>query len=125
MIRFKQSGNFNNTERFLSNATRIKAHSILENYARLGVNELAAATPVDTGVTADSWGYEIRTTRKGYTINWTNSNVNNGVPIVILIQYGHGTGNGGYVQGRDFINPAIQPVVDKIVQNLWEEVSRL
>ena len=86
---------------------------------------LAAATPTDSGRTAESWDYKIQNGSGGYKIMWTNSNVNDGVPIAIIIQYGHGTGTGGYVQGRDYINPAMRSVFDNIADKAWEEVKRL
>ena len=125
MIIFKQRGNFNNIERFFSKSQKINLRSILQRYAMEGVSALASATPKDTGLTANSWDYEITSSGQSYSIAWTNSNVNDGVPIAILIQYGHGTNHGGYVEGRDFINPAIGPILDKIAENLWKEVSNL
>ena len=99
--------------------------SILHKYGKLGVSALAAATPVDTGKTASSWDYTVTVSKGSATIAWTNSNVNNGVPIALLIQYGHGTGTGGYVQGRDYIKPAIQPILDDLTKALWKEVTEL
>lgn len=125
MIKFRHFGNFKRTEKLLDNATKINFLNILESYGNEGVLALSSSTPKDTGITADSWGYEVKNGKKGYTISWTNSSENKGIPIVILIQYGHGTGNGAYVQGRDFINPAITPVLDKIAEKLWEEVAKL
>lgn len=121
----KHIGNFNKTERFLANARRLEIKKVLEKYAKTGVAALSGATPVDTGETASMWSYEIAVTRSGYSINWTNSNVVDGVPIVVLLQYGHGTGSGAYIQGRDFINPAISPIMDAIAENLWKEVQKL
>lgn len=89
----------------------------------MGVDALSAATPVDTGKTAASWGYVITRTSDTATITWTNSNVNNGVPIALILQYGHGTGTGGYVKGRDYIKPAIRPVFDELANELWKEVT--
>jgi hypothetical protein len=125
MITFKHSGNFNNTEKLFANSKKLDVKRILERYGREGVSALSIATPKDTGETANSWDYEIAIGKGSYTISWTNSNINDGVPIVILIQYGHGTNGGGYVEGRDFINPAIGPIFDKIADNLWKEVSNL
>lgn len=124
MITFKQTGNFNNTERFLSRASKLDFQRILQKYATAGVNALASATPVDSGLTADSWGYEIKTSGSSCSILFTNSHVVDGVPIAIIIQYGHGTRNGGYVQGRDYINPAVQPLFDKIAEDAWREVTK-
>ena len=95
---------------------------ILDKYGKMGVNALANATPLDSGKTAESWGYEISVKKEGATIHWTNTNQNNGVHIAVILQYGHGTGTGGYVQGIDYINPAIRPVFDKIVEEAWMEV---
>lgn len=124
-ITFKHRGNFKYTEKFFSGILNHKAFNILNKYGAMGVNALSSATPQDTGMTADSWGYEIKSSRNGYSICWTNSHEHNGVPIAILIQYGHGTGTGGYVEGRDFINPAIRPVFDELAESLWEEVTNL
>lgn len=95
----------------------------LEKYAREGVTALASATPVDSGETAASWDYEIQKGNGKVSIYWTNSNINDGVPIAVILQYGHGTNGGGYVQGRDYINPAIRPIFDKIAENAWKEVT--
>jgi len=97
--------------------------SELRRYAQEGVDALSRATPVDSGETAASWYYEIRRTPGSIKIEWKNSNIVNGVPIAIILQYGHATGNGGYVQGRDYINPAIQPVFDRISESIWKELS--
>lgn len=125
MITIKHSGNFNLTERFLNKSLKFDPRKILEKYANQGVAALAAATPKDSGVTASSWGYKITSTKNRSRIDWTNSSNDGGIPVVILIQYGHGTGSGSFVQGRDFINPAIQPILDKIAKELWEEVIKL
>ena len=123
MITFKHRGDFNNTERFFKRAQKMDFYKNLEKYARAGVVALASATPVDTGLTATSWDYEIRKEKNKISIYWTNSNIQNGVPIAIILQYGHGTNNGGYVQGRDYINPAIQPIFDQIAESAWKEVT--
>lgn len=123
MIVIKHSGNFKNTENFLNRMAKSDIFRCLEKYGQEGVAALSAATPVDTGLTASSWNYEIRKSKGSYSISWTNSNVLNGVPIAIILQYGHGTGTGGYVQGRDYINPAIQPIFDKIAEEAWREVT--
>ena len=124
VISFKHRGNFKNTEQFLSNAQKANLKAILSAYGAEGVRALAAATPRDSGNTAGAWDYEIRINQASVCINWTNSNVNQGIPIAILIQYGHATGTGGYVQGRDYINPAMQPVFDKIANDVWKEVAQ-
>lgn len=123
MIRIKQSGNFNNTERFFKRAQKMDFYKNLEKYAREGVTALASATPVDSGETAASWDYEIKKGNGTISIYWTNSNINDGVPIAVILQYGHGTNGGGYVQGRDYINPAMRPIFDKIAENAWKEVT--
>ena len=122
LIRITSKGDFNNTFRFLKKMSNFKINKILEKYGAMGVSALAAATPVDSGLTANSWGYEISVEKEGATIHWTNTNQNNGVYIAVILQYGHGTGTGGYVQGRDYINPAIRPVFDKIAEEAWMEV---
>lgn len=122
LIRLTSRGDFNNTFRFLKKMENFKITKILDKYGRMGVNALAKATPVDSGMTAQSWGYEISVKKDGATIHWTNTNQNNGVYIAVILQYGHGTGTGGYVQGVDYINPAIRPVFDKIVEEAWMEV---
>lgn len=98
--------------------------NLLEKYAIKGVEALSLATPEDTGKTAASWTYDIRRTSSGLAIVWRNTNIVNGVPIAVILQYGHATGTGGYVEGRDYINPAIRPIFDKIAKSAWEEVTR-
>lgn len=123
MIKCKVKGDFKKTTRFLSKCQNIDFESLLIQYAEEGVNALKAATPVITGKTANSWAYEIVKQGKKVSINWTNSNINDGVPIAVILEYGHGTGWGGYVQGRHYISPAIQPIFDKIAENAWKEVT--
>lgn len=124
MISFRHKGDFKNVTRFLERAKEAVHLGDLDKFGREGVAALASATPVDSGLTAKSWYYEIKR-EKGYaTISFHNSNIQNGVPIAIILQYGHGTRNGGWVQGRDYINPAIQPIFDKIADDAWEEVTR-
>lgn len=125
IIQFKQKGDFSKTESFLKKLRKLDLDSVLDKYGKLGVQALASATPVETGKTAASWDYKIEKGKGVVTITWTNSNVNNGVPIALLIQYGHGTGTGGYVQGRDYIKPAIRPIFDELADALWEEVTKL
>jgi hypothetical protein len=125
MIIIKQKGNFRNTERLLSRAQKLRLQTILEHYGTRGVAALASATPRDTGKTASSWGYQVSITNKGYSIAWTNSNEINGILPAILIQYGHGTGTGGYVEGLDYINPAMKPIFNEIADAIWKEVSNL
>lgn len=125
MINIKVKGDFKNAEKFFSRSKNSEFFKHLDEYGRKGVEALRIATPKDTGVTADSWEYEINTKHGEIQIAWTNSNkTKTGIPIVVLVQYGHGTGNGGYVVGRDFINPAIQPVFDAIAEDVWKEVSK-
>lgn len=124
VITFKHRGNFNNVEKFFKGYNTQKLVNILEKYGEEGVQALSSATPKDTGLTASSWSYRTNISKGSFFIIWQNSNVtSNGTPIVILLQYGYGTKNGGYVQGQDFINPAIQPVMDKIAEAVWREVS--
>ena len=122
MIRITTKGDFNNTFRFLNKMSKFQINKILEKYGQMGVEALRSATPVDSGKTAESWGYEISIGKEGATIYWTNTNQNKGVYIAVILQYGHGTGTGGYVQGVDYINPAIRPVFDKIAEEAWMEV---
>lgn len=123
IVSFKHRGNFNNTDRFLKGVSRTNLKAALNAYGAEGVRALSTATPTDSGKTAEAWNYEIHINRASVCIKWTNSNVNDGVPIAILIQYGHATGNGGYVQGRDYINPAMRPVFDRIANSVWDEVT--
>ena len=125
MIVIKHKGSFKNTEKMLKRMSNADILRILDRYGQEGVAALSAATPVDSGATASSWGYEVRASGNSYAITWTNSNVNKGVPIALIIQYGHGTGTGGWVEGRDYINPAIQPVFDKLADEAWREVTKL
>ena len=122
LIRLTSKGDFSNTFRFLKKMDNFQITKILDKYGKMGVNALANATPLDSVKTAESWGYEISVKKEGATIHWTNTNQNNGVYIAVILQYGHGTGTGGYVQGIDYINPAIRPVFDKIVEEAWMEV---
>lgn len=125
MISFRQQGDFSKLTRFLEKAKEAVHFGNLDKYGREGVAALASATPVDSGQTAQSWSYEIVNRRGSITIRFKNSNIQNGVPIAIILQYGHGTRNGGWVQGRDYINPVIQPIFDKIANEAWGEVIRL
>ena len=123
VITFHHKGNFQKTDNFLKKAKQGDYFRSLEKFAQEGVNALASATPIDSGKTAASWDYTISRSKGSLSITWTNSNINDGVNIAVIIQYGHGTRNGGYVQGRDYINPAIRPVFDKIAENVWKEVT--
>lgn len=125
MITFKHKGSFEATETYFKKLLRRDFLSSLDRYGKMGVEALSAATPRDTGKTADSWSYDIQKEKDKVTIVWTNSNVNNGVNIALILQYGHGTKNGGYVLGQDYINPAIKPIFDQIVDEAWGEVKGL
>lgn len=122
-VNFEVSGGFTKTERFLNRMKRREYLNVLDEFGRDGVRALRNATPVDSGATAEAWDYEIKRTRNFTEIVWTNSNINDGVPIAVILQYGHGTGTGGYVQGRDYINPAIRPIFDKIAEKAWKVVT--
>ena len=124
MISFRQKGDFSKLTRFLERAKESVKSGDLDKYGREGVAALSSATPIDSGKTANSWSYEIINKDGSVTITFNNSNIQNGVPIAIILQYGHGTRNGGWVQGRDYINPAIQPVFDEIVDKAWREVTK-
>lgn len=124
MISITASGNTSNTERFLASMIRGDLYSGLEPLAQRGVDALRAATPRDSGLTADSWTAEIEKTSGGVTIWWSNTNVENGFHVAIGLQYGHGTGSGGWVQGYDYINPALRPIFDEIAASVWKEVQK-
>jgi hypothetical protein len=124
MIKFKQKGDFSKLVTFMEKAKGSLKRVDLERYGREGVAALASATPVDTGLTANSWDYKITKTEGRASLSFYNTNIQNGVPIAIILQYGHGTANGGWVEGRDYINPAIRPVFDKLAKNAWEEVTK-
>lgn len=125
MISFSHKGDFSKTIRYLGKAKEVVKIGDLDKYGREGVAALASATPVDTGLTASSWYYTIERAKDSVTITFNNSNIQNGIPIAVILQYGHGTGTGGWVQGRDYINPAIRPVFDRIADNAWREVTKL
>lgn len=124
MISVKQHGDFSKATRYLIKTKEAVNRRILDRYGRAGVSALASNTPVDTGLTAKSWYYEISGRNGSYTITFKNSNFQNGVPIAIILFYGHGTRNGGWVEGRDYINPAIQPIFDQLANEAWREVTR-
>lgn len=124
MVSFTQKGDFSKTMSFMERALRVVRHSNLDKYAQEGLEALRAATPVDSGRTADSWYYEIIQNGDTVRITWYNSNVNDGVPIAIVLQYGHATKDGGYIRGLDYINPAIRPVFDRIADDIWREVTK-
>ena len=125
MISFRQKGDFSKLSSYLRRQKDRKRFGILDKYGKEGVTALASATPVDSGLTAKSWYYEIKQVNGYTTISFNNSNIQDGVPIAIILQYGHGTRNGGWVQGRDYINPAIRPIFDKIAESAWREVTKL
>lgn len=122
-ISFETSGSFSKMESFLVKISRGDLFRQLDHYGRMGVTALEAATPIDSGLAANSWGYEIKSSRGSAEIIWTNSDIVDGIPIAIILQYGHGTGTGGYVKGRDYINPAMQPVFDNIADKVWKAVT--
>lgn len=123
MLVFKSKGSFEKAKGFFKKASDKRIYRSLNKYGEEGVAALAAATPVDTGKTASSWSYEIRQTQYSTSIVWKNSNIVDGVPIAIILQYGHGTATGGYVQGVDYINPALRPIFERIADTIWKEVT--
>lgn len=125
MVSFSHKGDFSKLTRFLERAKESVHLGVLDKYGREGVAALASATPIDSGLTSSSWYYEIENRNGTAAIRFCNSHINKNVPIAIILQYGHGTGTGGWVEGRDYINPAIQPVFDKIVDEAWREVTKL
>lgn len=125
MISLKSSGSFDNLEKMLKNASKPSVFRQLERYGQMGVEALRAATPVDEGVTADSWNYEVIQDSHSWSIVWGNSHIVDGRPIAILLQYGHATGTGGLVQGQDYINPALRPIFDKMVAEGWKVVMKV
>jgi hypothetical protein len=125
MISFIHKGNFRKTEKLLKKSLGRNYMEVLERYAEIGVRELSANTPIESGETASSWSYEIIQNNGSISIVWNNSHINNGVNIAVILQYGHSTRNGGYVQGRDYINPALRPVFDKMAEAAWKEVTSI
>lgn len=123
MITFESRGSFRNTEKFFGKMSRGDIYRALSALGKEGVNALSSATPVGSGLTSASWSFEITRSRGSTSITWLNSNVVDGVPIAIILQYGHGTGTGGYVRGTDYINPALKPVFDKIADEVWKVVT--
>lgn len=124
MISFRQKGDFSRVNNYLENLKGVVKLSNLDKYGREGVNALSSATPIDSGLTSDSWYYKINRSKESVSIQFCNSNINKGVPIAIILQYGHATNNGGWVEGRDYINPAIQPIFDKLAEEAWKEVTK-
>lgn len=125
MIKFRQKGDFSKLTRYFERVKEVVKLGDLDKYGREGVAALESATPVDTGLTASSWRYEIDHGKDSVLISFYNDNIQNEVPIAIILQYGHGTRNGGWVQGRDYINPVIRPLFDKIADEAWKEVTKL
>lgn len=125
MFYIRSKGGWERTTAFLEHLRELKLTVILNNYGKKGVSALANATPKDTGETAGAWSYKVDVGNGNASVTWTNSKMIEGTPLVIMLQYGHGTGTGGYVQGRDFINPAIRPILDEIVEKVWKEVTEI
>lgn len=125
MIRFTSKGDFSKATRYFKRVSEASKIKILEKYGAKGVAALSSATPVESGLTASSWSYNVEREPGRSVINFTNSNQNKGVHIAIILQYGHGTGTGGWVEGRDYINPSIQPVFDDILEQAWTEVTKI
>jgi len=125
MITITEKGSFSNVERWLRRLKEQQRLDILNKYGTLGVNALSNATPVESGLTAGSWSHSIISRPGYYSIRWHNSHIEDGIPIAVILQYGHGTGTGGYVQGRDYIMPAIRPIFDQIVAEAMKEVNRV
>lgn len=123
MISFEVTGDFKNTESFLKAMSQKKMFDTLEKYGQMGVDALSNATPVASGLAARSWSYSIEKERDSYTITWSNGDIENGFPVVIMLQYGHATRNGGFIRGIDYINPALKPIFDKIDQEVWKAVT--
>lgn len=125
MISFRQKGDFSKLTKYFERVKEAAKLGVLDKYGREGVAALASATPTETGKTASSWTYEIEHQNGYVSIVYSNTNINKGVPIAIILQYGHGTGTGGWVQGRDYINPAIRPVFDRLADEAWREVTKI
>ena len=122
-ISFTNKGDFSKTIKFLNKVKNVKINNILSKYGKIGVNALLQATPKDSGVTSQSWNYRIEVNNNNASIVWYNTNVVKGVNIAVILQYGHGTRNGGWVEGTDYINPAMKPIFDKIADQVWKEVT--
>lgn len=125
MISFSQKGDFSKVTKYLNRIKDTSKLTVFDKYGQAGVAALKSATPVDSGATASSWYYKVESKGSSTSIIFCNSNINEGVPIAIILQYGHGTGTGGYVQGRDYINPAIRPIFDNLADAAWKEVTRV
>lgn len=125
MITIKQRGSFDKTARYLNKLKSAELFAVLNKYGEIGAHALSVGTPIDSGITASSWSYSIKVEPGYYSIRWHNSNYVGDTPLAVMLQYGHGTGTGGYVEGRDYINPAIQPIFDRMSAEIEEEVRRL
>jgi len=123
MISISSEGSWDKTDRFLRAMQKLNVDGVIAAAAQRGVAALAQATPRDSGLSANSWGFEITREKNSVVINWTNSDVENGYPVALMIQYGHGTGTGGYISGKDYINPAMRPVFDEIADTVWKAVT--
>lgn len=123
MIVIESKGDFERTGNFLKRVLKLDIYKTLDRYGREGVAALSSATPADSGLASSSWDYKTEVNRKSASITWLNHDIENGFPVAIMLQYGYGTGTGGYVQGRDYINPAIKPIFDKIAESVWKEVT--
>ena len=124
MVTIKCVPKFKKTDSYLEKLKEVFHSGLLDKYGKMGVDALRDATPKDTGKTANSWTYEIKRVNKTITINWTNTNFNNGVPVAVVLQYGHATRNGGFVKGIDYINPAMAPIFQQIAEEAWKEVKK-
>lgn len=122
-VKLSTKGSFKRSDNFLKRMLRLDIRDILNTYGQKGVEALREATPKDTGLTSESWSYKVRMSRDGASLEFYNSNVNEGVPLALILQYGHGTGWGGYVRGRDYINPALRSIFDDIEMKVWKEVQ--
>lgn len=126
MITFRHKGDFSKTKQYFKRVKEAaRLEGILEKYGNRGVTALASATPTESGLAASSWYYEVEVGVTSSRIIFSNSDIEDGFPVAIMLQYGHGTGTGGWVEGRDYINPAIRPIFDSITESAWREVTRL
>lgn len=123
MISFTSRGSFKNAESFIKHASKVDILGVLNSYAQEGVTALANATPIESGLASSSWDYEVAQRKGAYSITWINTDVENGFSVAIMLQYGYATGTGGYVQGEDYINPAMRPIFDKIADKVWKAVT--
>jgi len=122
-ISFEVGGSYKQLEAYLQNASKIDIVSVMHSCGQEGVQALSSHTPIETGLTAASWGYNVKVNKGRYTLTWTNTDVENGFPVAIMLQYGYGTGTGGYVAGRDYINPVIKPIFDRLAATVWKAVT--